>query len=181
MRTYSPLHLACLILAILPLLLACNSSGNSDEGDEDDDFARRTTFILVRHAEKQGGSNPELTEAGVARAATLAERLRREKVVAVYSTGTKRTLATAGPTAAAHGLEIQQYDAGSLSQFAKELKQKHQGGTVLVVGHSNTTPALANYLSNSNEAPGISEDDFENIFRVKVRRNGKATFTRDSY
>ena len=181
MRTYTPFRLACLLFALLPFLLACTNNGSSGQDDTADDVGRKTTFVLVRHAEKQSGNDPELTEAGEARAAALAERLRGEKVVAVYSTGTQRTLATAEPTATVHGLEVQRYDAGNLSQFAKSLKDKHQGGTVLVVGHSNTTPALANYLSNSSEAPGISEDDFGNIYEIKVRRNGKATFTRSSY
>lgn len=181
MRTFSPLPLVFLLLVLFPILLACTSSGQSNDADTEDDAGRKTTFILVRHAEKQGGNDPALTDVGTARAAELANRLRNKKVVAVYSTSTRRTLATAGPTAESHGLEVQRYDVGDLSQFAKELKEKHREGTVLIVGHSNTTPALANYLNGGSEAPGISEDDFDNIYQVKMRGNGKTTFTHDNY
>jgi len=60
-----------------------------------------TTVILVRHAEKSsdGSKDPELTDAGNARAIALAKLLKEVKVDAIYSTGFKRTQNTVAPLA----------------------------------------------------------------------------------
>ncbi|NJC24697.1 SixA phosphatase family protein [Neolewinella antarctica] len=171
-----------LCLAILtPLIFACGANSSTTSDGDDDTAGKTTTFILVRHAEKQGGDDPELTEAGQARAEDLARELKNEKIVAVYSTDTKRTQATAAPTARAFGLQVQSYDAGNLSAFAETVKKKYPGKTVLIVGHSNTTPTLADKLAGGDEFPRISEDDFGNIYRIKINRRGKIRTNQDRY
>lgn len=131
-----------------------------------------TTFILVRHAEKQMGDKPALTEAGTARAERLAFMLERVDLDAVYSTRTKRTRSTAEPTAASHNLRVIDYDARELEEFATKLKSLYKGKTVLVVGHSNTTPALANYLTGTDDFPRFSELDYTNYYVVTLPRIG---------
>lgn len=115
-------------------------------------------LYAVRHAEKgSDGRDPELTPEGKARAEALARLLTHVKLDAVYSTDTKRTRGTAAPAAAGHGVEIQSYAPGRL---AKALAA--QGGTALVVGHSNTVPALlkAFGLDAGEEILGGYEDLF---------------------
>ena len=65
-----------------------------------------TTIYVVRHAEKQTGVNnsmmsadPDLTDAGKARAKKMAEMLASKSITAVYATPYKRTQQTAEPTA----------------------------------------------------------------------------------
>lgn len=101
----------------------------------------------VRHAEKGSGRDPELTEAGAARAAELARVLADVTLDAVYSTNTRRTKLTAQPVADGHDLEIQTYDPAGL---AKTLKAG-EARTALVVGHSNTTPDLIRALGGEFE------------------------------
>ena len=139
-----------------------------DLGDEE-----VATFILVRHAEKQMGDKPALTEQGEERAQRLAFMLERTELDAVYSTRTKRTRGTAGPTAASHGLKVIDYDARELQDFARDLRRLYKGKTVLVVGHSNSTPALANYLAQTDEFPRFSELDYTNFYVVTIPRIGK--------
>lgn len=165
--------LRCLYLLLIlasPILFACNSSSGEDRNDSN----AQTTFILVRHAEKAGGEDPDLTEEGKARARRLANRLSSTPITAVYSTDTRRTQATAAPTATAKSLIVKDYSPGNLASFAEKLKQTHQGESVLIVGHSNTTPDLANYLSGGNKAPRISEGDYGNIITVSIPSSGKA-------
>ena len=51
-----------------------------------------TTFILVRHAEKEvGGSNPDLSPAGILRAQQLKHLLSRIPLTGIYSTHYNRT------------------------------------------------------------------------------------------
>ena len=107
-----------------------------------------STVYLVRHAEKDlaAGKDPPLTAAGRARAERLSTLLAKVPLEAIYSTATQRTRQTAMPTAEAHGLTIIEYDASDAATFATSLRQQHPHGNVLVIGHSNTLPALARAL-----------------------------------
>lgn len=133
-----------------------------------------STFILVRHAEKDYGDDPVLIPKGKARAEKLKFMLERVDLDAVYSTNTKRTLSTAEPTADYHDLKIQEYSAMELSSLAIRLKNRHRGETVLVVGHSNTTPALASLLDKNEDYPRFSELDYTNYYVVTIPPKGKA-------
>lgn len=117
----------------------------------------------VRHAEKQGGKDPGLTPEGAARAAALAFALRHVPLDGIYSTNTKRTRATVAPAAKAHGLEVQAYKPfdGSL---AKRLGSGQGGRCVLVVGHSNTIPALVHRLGLTPPEKILS--GYEDLFQV---------------
>ncbi|MEZ6189065.1 MAG: histidine phosphatase family protein [Planctomycetota bacterium] len=111
----------------------------------EDEAPAPLVVYAVRHAEKGAGRDPELTEEGAARAQELARVLADAPLGAVYSTDTQRTRLTAQPAAQAHELEIQGYAPGTLAA-------KLVGGearTVLVVGHSNTTPDLIRELGGS--------------------------------
>ena len=44
------------------------------------------TYFVVRHAEKQGGDNPVLTQRGVKRATHIMNILKNEPIKAVFST-----------------------------------------------------------------------------------------------
>jgi len=106
-------------------------------------------FVLVRHAEKakDDPKDPTLSEAGIARAKRLAASLADARVVAAYATQYRRTQLTAAPTSMLHHLDVQTYDASLPAfEFARLLRDAHPTGTVLVVGHSNTIPALAAVL-----------------------------------
>lgn len=127
------------------------------------------------------GDKPALTEEGEDRAERLAFMLERVDLDAVYSTRTKRTRSTAAPTAASHNLQVIDYDAQQLQDFAKDLKRLYRGKTVLVVGHSNTTPALANYLANTDRYPRFNELDYTNFYIVTIPRIGKPRVVKMRY
>jgi len=129
-------------------------------------------IFLVRHAEKAYGSDPPLNAQGVARAALLSQIFREVPLSAVYSTNYIRTLQTAGPPAREKGLEIQQYEPDRLTTFSLRLKRKHQGEAVLVVGHSDTTPGLANRLVSKEMLGQIDERDYGNLYLVAISENG---------
>lgn len=131
-----------------------------------------STFILVRHAEKDYGDNPNLIQSGLDRSERLRGMLENVSLDAVYSTYFKRCMQTADPVAAYHGLPIQEYSALELHALAARLKARHRGQTVLVVGHSNTTPELASILDRKNNYPRFSELDYENIYIVTIPPKG---------
>lgn len=130
-------------------------------------------FLLVRHAEKAAddAKDPNLSEAGRARAERLRTHLSAGTLEAVYATAYKRTRQTAGPAAAAHGLNVTTYDASQpAAEFAAQLRRTHvpAEGTrpvVLIVGHSNTVPALAAALCGCAIEP-MTDDEFDRIITI---------------
>ncbi|MAD98580.1 MAG: phosphoglycerate mutase [Flavobacteriaceae bacterium] len=111
-----------------------------------------TTYYLIRHAEKDRSDslnrNPNLTEAGLKRAENWAKYFSNIELDDVYSTNYNRTIQTAQPTAKSKNLEIKSYNPRNL--FDSIFQAETKGKTVLVVGHSNTTPALANRIFAAN-------------------------------
>ena len=85
-----------------------------------------------------------MNKKGLERAKRWAEYFKNIDLDAVYSTNYKRTMQTATPTAESKKLEIKIYSPRRMydSIFQKETK----GKSVLVVGHSNTTPFFVNEI-----------------------------------
>ncbi|NNC98754.1 MAG: histidine phosphatase family protein [Gammaproteobacteria bacterium] len=127
-----------------------------------------TTFYLIRHAEKEvtNGRDPALTEQGRYRAKKWAEVFQRVAFDVVYSTDTIRTRETAAPTAQSQSLPVQLYDA--LSVNYAEFIAGNLNKTVLVVGHSNTTPAFVNGLLGKQAYAQMDDDDNSSLFIVDI-------------
>jgi len=141
-----------------------------------------TTFILVRHAETTGvGSNPGLSSAGQARAMELRRILDNVALHAVYSTNLNRTIQTAEPTSSAQGLTITTYDPFAPDALIDNTLVDYQEGIVLVVGHSNTTPALLNVMVGTNTYSDIPETEYDNLFVVYVSEKGRAKVVHMKY
>ncbi len=126
-----------------------------------------TTIILFRHAEAEqdGTKNPALNEVGKERAVELSRVLSKIEIQVVYSTELKRTIATASAIARERGLEIIYYDPFSKT-LIDEILAKHQGQTVVISGHSNTTPALVNQLIGKEKYHDLDHNAYDNIFIV---------------
>jgi 2,3-bisphosphoglycerate-dependent phosphoglycerate mutase len=129
-----------------------------------------TTYILLRHAEKgdDGTKDPDLSPAGKMRAEALVKTLAKQKIDAIYSTPLKRTRNTVAPLGAAKGLTVQDYNAANLAEVIN-VSQKFKGGTVVICGHSNTTPALLNLIAGKNDEFKTFDDaDYANLIIVSV-------------
>ena len=154
------IRFAALGAAILALAACDPSSAPPDADDPQNTY----TIYLVRHAEKEAeGSDPALTEAGTARAEALADLLEGEGIEAVWSSDYVRTRSTAKPLADRLGADVQTYDPSDLPGFAQTLESR--GETALVVGHSNTTPALSALLGGE---PGNEIDEAGEYDRLYV-------------
>ncbi len=146
-----------------------------------------TTIILVRHAEKaaEPKDDPALTPAGEARAAALIEALRTAGITAIYSTPWKRTQLTARPIAEKLGVPVTTFDVkpGERSygeMYAAELLAKHRGRVVLVIGHSNTVPAILRALGMA-DVPAIADAEYDNLFIATVPDSGPARVVRAKF
>lgn len=136
-----------------------------------------TTILLVRHAEKESGEDPPLTEAGRLRAEALVGVARHAGVTAVYATGYLRTRRTAEPLARHLALDLTVVDVGEdvrghARSVARDILTEHGGETVLVVGHSDTVPLIMEELG-VREVPSIAETEYDRLFVVFVVRRGE--------
>ena len=166
--------LACLLLSTL---VACSSSPTVNDADA------TATFVIVRHAEKSSDDarDPSLSETGKGRAQSLARLLADAPLSAAYATGFRRTQQTARPAAVAHGIEVTIYDAQlPATTFAAQLRAAHAHGTVLVVGHSNTVPEIVSALSGQ-PVNAMSDDQYDQVYRVRTGADGKTILVLDQY
>lgn len=149
-----------------------------------------TTVILVRHAEAaaNAGADPELTGQGRARAEALAEALRDSRITAVITTAYRRTRQTGElPAKAANApLVATPVEGGAagldahVRQVVRMIHDRYAGGTILVVGHSNTVPALVEALSSVH--PGeIAHDSFDRMFIIATDGAGRGRLVRARY
>ena len=96
---------------------------------------KMTTVYIVRHADKAagGGSDPQLSPAGLERAQTLAYTLRQDKVKAVFVTSFLRSRQTGEPTALDSGVPLEEYS--NSNAVADLILANHAGHRLLVVAH----------------------------------------------
>lgn len=147
------------IVFSLLLLLSCKS----------------TTYYIVRHAEKAQDTtktiDPPLSAEGEKQAVDLKNFLFHKKVKAIYCTNYVRTIATSEPLRKVLELSVKIYDPRKPEQLINELKQ-FKGGSVLVVGHSNTVDDVVNGLLGETKMTDLAETEYGNVFVVKKKRNG---------
>jgi len=134
------------------------------------DKAVTTTYFLIRHAEKDRSNptdkNPHLKNKGRERALRWSQVLKNVKLDAVYSTNYNRTKETANPTAASHHLKLVYYNPSKIDYVA--FKNETKGKTVLVVGHSNTTPKFVNGLIGKDKYKQIADSNNANLYIVTI-------------
>lgn len=148
--------------------------------------APSTTVIVVRHAEKaaQPAGDPPLTAEGQARAQALAAALKDAGVNAVITTQFARTRETGAPTAEEFHLTPNVVPAtGSVADVASAVAaavMQHAGGTVLVVGHSNTVAEIVAALGAKQPAD-LCDAEYDAMFVVTVAWGGRATAVKARY
>jgi 2,3-bisphosphoglycerate-dependent phosphoglycerate mutase len=163
------MHSCSLVVLILGIsTLACQTSLVSDDAES------ITTVVLVRHAEKElVGDDPGLTQAGADRASSLAHVLGEVNVSAVYSTPFARTRNTAIPLANTLGLDVTEVSVGQsfAAHMAEIIHAEHMGETVVIVSHSNTTPAIIGELGVL-PVPTIEDDEYDDLYVVTITAAG---------
>ncbi len=137
--------------------------------------ASTTTLILIRHAEKQDGRDPDLSERGRERAEVLAGLLQAAGVTRIFATEYKRTQQTVAPLAAAQGVEVESYAAREPGAFADAMSEDG-GGVVVAAGHSNTVPAIARALGvelrDLDDRGFFDESEYERVVILTLHAAG---------
>ncbi len=165
-------HLVPLSIAILFVAIAFTITRPSTPPPAPTDH--RVVYI-VRHAEKQTGQDPALSEAGLARAQRLAQTLANEPLAAIFVTATNRSRQTAAPTALAHEIETTQYPATDAQALREMLDALPPNANALVVAHSNTVSPIIEALG-AQPIGDLPEDEYTRLYAL-VLSNGQHTRT----
>jgi phosphohistidine phosphatase SixA len=145
--------------------------------------AQPSLVILVRHGEKQPApaDDPSLSDAGVARARALDVALTGTTPSAIVVSQRKRTVETAAVVQQRTGVAptVIGLDANHVKHVAAAIMKA--SGVVLVVGHSNTVPAIVTALGGPR-LPDICDASYATMFLVVPGRDGlKAQVVRSAY
>src|SRR5205085_7199301 len=128
--------------------------------------AAQDAIFVVRHAERADASaDSALSPAGEARAEHLAALLKDAGVTQIYTTDLKRTIQTGAPLAAALHVTATALKAADQDGLLAKIRAASPRDRLLIVGHSNTVPAVLQALGVS-PAITIADSEFDNLFMV---------------
>jgi broad specificity phosphatase PhoE len=149
--------------------------------------ANSTTVIVIRHAEKasNGGDDPPLDPAGAARALLLARMFGDAhppgSLDAIYVSPALRNRQTAAPLAARLGISPVVVPADDPRALARRALHEHDGGRILIIGHSDTVPEIVAALSGQATIPAIGDSEYGTMYVVTVPRLGRSIVLRLTY
>lgn len=146
-------------------------------------FTENTRIYLVRHAEKETGRDPVLTEAGRKRAGDLMRTLAKLDIRRIYVTAYRRSWMTADSLRIQLKIDTVVYDADTTGMGLLTKMKVHAdfGKSILVVGHTNTLPPILRALGVENfTVAELPDEEFDNLFIVEYK-NGKVLFEQKKY
>src|SRR5437762_1068970 len=121
--------------------------------------------VIVRHAEKvaNGGSDPDLSSTGRARADELGRILKDSAITAIFTSEFKRTQETAAPTATSIGVTATAVPAKDTAALVGKLHQL--SGHALVVGYGDTITHIIKSLGIDSPI-NIPDEDYSEFLIV---------------
>lgn len=128
-------------------------------------------YYLVRHAEKDTGIDPALTKAGRLRAGDLYRELKNKMISKIYVSQYRRTQMTADSLRLYKKTDTIHYKAdNSADNLLQKLSQKRKPRNILIIGHSNTIPAILKRLGvTALDISEIPDNEYDNLFVVTVK------------
>ena len=129
-------------------------------------------YYLVRHAEKDTGKNPVLSTAGYLRTGDLYRELKNKKISKIYVSQYRRTQLTADSLRIYKKTDTIHYTADETGDdlLNKLAGQKGKQKNILIIGHSNTIPAILKKLGIIGlDISEIPDDEYDNLFVVTVK------------
>ena len=142
-----------------------------------------TKIFIVRHAEKESGSDPLLTPAGNKRAGDLMRALKNKGIKKLYVSQYRRTQNTADSLRINFGIDTVRYMADTLCDNLVNTIMGHNdfGKIILIVAHSNTIPQIIRKFGVTDYPYGdIPDNEFDNLFVITYKK-GKAKLKTTKY
>lgn len=135
--------------------------------------SKNKTIVLVRHAERDGtmanATDPDLSAEGRERAIRFMNAVKRYKPHEIFSTNYKRTRLTAEPIANRRKKEVQIYDPAKQAELVEKIMASKTDHYV-IVGHSNTIPALANLLAKKEIFRNLLETEYGVFWVIRLKK-----------
>jgi phosphohistidine phosphatase SixA len=97
------------------------------------------------------------------------------KIDAIYITQYIRTKQTISLIAQQKQISPKRYDPNTV--YSKAFLKETNGKTVLIAGHSNTTPQLVNKLIGEEKFKEMDDSDNSTLFKVTINGNDKKVET----
>jgi broad specificity phosphatase PhoE len=155
-----------LAFILLIAVFACNTNHERKKQDE----KTTTVYYLIRHAEKDRSDpenkDPKLTEEGLLRAQRWSEIFDQVEFDQIYSTDYQRTRQTVLCISKRKNIPIETYDPNDL--YNNKFKERTHGNTVLIVGHSNTTPGFVNAILEKEHFEQMDDSNNGNLYIVTI-------------
>jgi|SRR5690606_19598012 len=173
-------------LFLLPLFTFCNQNAGREtkvyeEVTSEYNLIPNTTYYLIRHAEKDrtnpNDQDPGLNNEGLERSQRWATYFEPINIDRIYVTGYLRTQQTVSVIASQKAITPISYNAHNLP--IEKLLTETKGKNVLVVGHSNTIPKIANTLLEENRFKDMEDGDNSTLYIITLNGSDKKaeTFT----
>ena len=159
------------LVAALIVIAACGATRVSAQ----------EAIYIVRHAERADQSaDSELSTDGVGRAYKLRDMLKDAGINAIFTSELRRTIDTAAPLAQATHVTARVVPGADVDRLAASITAMGSHDRVLVVGHSNTVPALLKAL-HVDATITVADDAYDNLFIVIPEKEGRPVLLRLKY
>lgn len=150
-----------------------------------------TTFVLIRHAERDPGLDPPLNAEGMARAEALKQVLEEQGVTAIWATDYLRNRQTVEPIAEHLGIMPTYLDPlsyvdtpGVAHAFIEDALRDHAGGVILFCGNVGTivgTPGITESIYEQLGGTGRPPNNYRDLYIAVVADEGPARFIKTIY
>jgi phosphohistidine phosphatase SixA len=138
-------------------------------------------IYVVRHAERVDQSaDSALSTEGIGRSYKLRDMLRDAGITRIFTSDLRRTIETAAPLATAVKVTPEQTPGGDAAALAAKISAAGAHDRILVVGHSNTLPALLQTL-HVEPTIRIGDDEYDNLFIIVPGKDGRPVLLRLKY
>ena len=155
------------LLKVLCFLFCAQVSYTQTLGSND--ALSESVYYFIRHAEKDRSSpenkNPELNQQGKIRALNWLYFFRDIPLKKIYSTNYNRTIQTVKQIAEEKNITISYYSPENID--VENFKKQNKNMSILVVGHSNTTPELVNLIIGENKFEKMNDNDNSSLFVIR--------------
>jgi phosphohistidine phosphatase SixA len=174
-----------LTFASIMAAAACAAAGAS-ESPIIPDGKDETIVYVIRHAEKASDTetDPDLSERGSQRADSLAVQLRDSGVNMIITSHLRRTIQTAEPLARARHIRpmvipIEPSVDAHITRIVNTVK-KHQGATILIVGHNNTVGKIVERLGGGRIGD-LCVDEYSNLIILSLSKGQPTRLLLENY
>ena len=137
--------------------------------------AKTGTFYFIRHCEVDGhrDTNPHLSNVGIDRANKYSSFFMDKNIDVVFTTNLNRTVDTAEIIAKKSKVDVLYYDPFNLNY--KKFLEENKSFSVVIVGHSNTTPEFVNGLLGEPKYSQMVDKNYSDIFKLDLYK-GQVVF-----